>query len=113
MTARIVQQHQRQETEAFRLVRVDFAQHAAETNGLGAQFSADQPFACRCQIAFVEDQVDDGLHRCPAFGQGVVRRHLIGDARVVNLALRPHQSLRQGRFGQKEGPRDLAGRKTS
>jgi len=66
----------------------------AETNGFGAELAADQRFALGREIAFVEDQVDHRLNRGAPLGQGVVRRHLVGDMRVVDLALGAHQPLR-------------------
>jgi hypothetical protein len=54
--ARIVQQHQRQQTEVFRLLPVDFAEHPSEPDGFGAELPADQRLAGGGEIAFVEDQ---------------------------------------------------------
>ena len=109
--ARIVQQHQCQQAEIFRLGRVDVAQHMSEPDRLGAQLAAGQCIPRRCEVAFVEDQVDDRLHRGAAVAEPVLGRHLVRDARVVDFALGAHQTLRQGRLGNEKGAGDLAGGK--
>jgi len=108
-----VQQHQSEQTEALRLLHVDFAQHAGEPNGFRAELPTDQRLPRCREVAFVKDQIDHRLHRSPPLGQGVVRRHLEGDARVVDLALRSHQPLRQGGFGHEKRARDFAGRQAA
>ena len=106
-----MQQHQRQQAQPFRVLRVDRAQHATEADGFGAQLPPDQRIARGRGIAFVEDQIDDRLHRGPAFGQGIVGRHLVRNTRILDLAFGAHQPLRQGRLRNEKSARDLAGRK--
>ena len=111
--ARSVQQHQGEQADALRFMRVDVAQHAGQANGFGAQLAADQGLARGREIAFVEDQVDHRLHRRTPLRQGVIRRNLEGDARFVDLALRSDQTLSEGGFRHEKRPRDLAGRQAA
>ena len=106
-----MQQHQGQQCQPFRIFGVDRTQHASEADGFGAQLPPDQRITGCRGVALVEDQINDGLDRGPPFGQGVVRRHLVGDAGVLDLAFGAHQPLRQGRLRNEKGARDLARRK--
>ena len=60
-------------------------------------------------MAAGEDQVDDGQHGREPLGQLGARRDAIGDARVADLLLRPHQALGHGRFRYEERVRGLGG----
>ena len=108
-TAGIVEQHQRQQTLIFRMVRKQFVQHAGEPDGLGAQIQPQQLVARCGGVAFVEDQVNHGLHGREALRQLGRRRDLIGNARLLDLALGPHQPLRERRLRHEKCLRDLGG----
>src|SRR5271165_7464856 len=43
----------------------------------------------------------------------MVRRHLVGNSRILNLALGPHQPLRQGCLRDEKSARDFAGRESA
>ena len=111
LSAQVMQQHQRQQAQAFRIFGIDRTQHASEADGFGAQLPPDQRIPRGRGIALVEDQIDDRLHCGPAFGQGIVGRHLVGNARILDLAFGAHQPLRQGRLRNEKGARDLTRRK--
>ena len=64
-------------------------------------------------MALVEDEVDHGQYGLEAVWEVGIGRDPIGNARVADLALGPHQSLGHGRLGYQEGARDLRGRQPS
>src|SRR4051794_25647933 len=58
-------------------------------------------------VARVEDEVDGGEDGAQPLGQQVLRRDAEWNAGVADLALRANEPLRERRFGDDEGPRDL------
>ena len=69
----------------------------------------DQGVAGRCLVALVEHEVEDAEDRVEPLGQEVVGRDAVGDRRVADLPLRPHEPLGERDFGDEEGPGDLGG----
>ena len=78
-----------------------------EADPLGRQVVPRHGRARRCRVALVEDEVDHPQHRVEPLGQFGLRRHLVGNARVADLVLRPHDSLRQRRRRRQERACDL------
>ncbi len=105
--ARLVQQHQRQQTERFGFVGHQLSQRPGQANRLGAQAGADQLGPGGGRVALVEQQVQHGEHGPGSFRQHVVGRDAEGYAGVADLALGPHQALGHGGFGDQERPRYL------
>ena len=65
--------------------------------------------ARRGRVAFVEDEIDDVKNGVEPVRQLLARRHLIRNARVADLRLRPDDALGDGgRIGEKRA-RDLLG----
>jgi hypothetical protein len=62
-----VQEHQREQTEIFGLVRHQFAKRPRQADGFRAEFTAHQGIARGCGVSFVEYQVDDRLDRSKTF----------------------------------------------
>ena len=113
VAARVVQQHQRQQSPDLGVVGHQPRQQPAEADRLVAELVADEPVALGGGVALVEDQVHDPQHAAQAVGQLLVGRHAVGDARVGDLALRAHDPLAHGRLGDQERTGDLAGRHAS
>src|SRR5439155_1081349 len=65
------------------------------------------------RVAFVEDEVDDLEHRGEARGELVLARHLKGDARLGERALRADDALGDRRLRNEKGARDLVGREAA
>ena len=101
--ARVVQQHQRQQREYFRLVRHQAGQGPAEVDRFRGEVDA------AAAPALVEDQVDHGEDGRQPVGQLVIGRHGERDARVADLVLGPGQPLAHGLRRDEEGQRDLVG----
>ena len=106
--ARLMQQHQRQQALHFRL-RQQLEQQAAKTDGLDAQVLAGQLDTGAGEITFVEHQVDHLQHRLQTLRQLVASRHFIGDVRIADLVLRPHDALGDGAGRGEEGAGDFLG----
>ncbi len=100
--ARVVQQHQREQTEHLGLVGHQLGERGAEADRFGAERAAPV-------VALVEDQVEHSEHGGEAVGQQVRGRHAERDPRVADLALGAHQALGHRRLGYQERPRDLLG----
>ena len=99
---------EREQAADLGLVGHQLHQQAGQANRFGAQVGAHQVVVFSGGIAFVEDQVDDAEHRGQPLGQQLARRHLVGNAGLLDLALGAHQALRRRRLGFEEGARDLA-----
>ena len=69
LATRIVQQHQRQQTECFGALRQQVDQHPAQADCLAAQIAARQCIASGGAITLVEDQVNDRQQRLQPFRQ--------------------------------------------
>jgi hypothetical protein len=107
---RVVQQHQCQQSPHLGVVGHQLGQQLTEADRLVAQLPADEALALCGRVALVEDQVHHPQHAAHAVGQLLVGRHAIGDVRVGDLALGPHDPLAHGRLGDQERAGDLAGR---
>ena len=106
-TARLFEEHQRQQPDRLGLVGHQVDQQPAETDSLLGQLLADQPFTRASGVALVEDQVDDGENGREAVRQVGLFGDPVGDTGVSDLALGPHQSLGHRRLGDQERVRDL------
>ena len=82
ISARVVDEHQREQAEGFGVSREQRAEQPRQTDCLGAEFPANQRVAGRCGIALVKNQIEHGLHLLQAFGQRVQRRDLVGNMRL-------------------------------
>jgi hypothetical protein len=107
VAARMLEQHQREQARHLGLVRHQPAQHARQSDRLGAQLAPHQGLTRARGVALVEDQVQGGEHGAEPVGQLGVGRYQVGDARVPDLALRPDEPLLHGRLGGEERARDL------
>src|SRR6202030_3710273 len=68
-TAGIMQQHQRQQSEILGLFWQKLAKCATQPNGFCAKVGAYQVLARSCYAAFIEYEIDYGLHWLEAFTQ--------------------------------------------
>jgi hypothetical protein len=102
-----MQEHQRQQSQVFRLAGQKLAKRAPQPNRLRAKIATNQVFASRGRVAFIEDQVDDRLHRLQPLMQQIRRGNFIRNVRVANLLLRANQALRQRRLGRQKRPCDF------
>jgi hypothetical protein len=102
-----MQEHQRQQSQVFRLAGQKLAKRAPQPNRLRAKVATNQVFASRGRVAFIEDQVDDRLHRLQPLMQQIRRGNFIRNVRVANLLLRANQALRQRRLGRQKRPCDF------
>ncbi len=91
------------------LVGHELAQRARQADGLGGEIPAHELGAAARGVPLVEQQVQHGQDRGGAFRQQVRGWHAVRDAGIVDLALRPHESLRHRRLGHEERSRDLGG----
>ena len=74
-----------------------------------AQLVADERLARGGRVAFGEDQVEHAQHHFQAIGEQMRGWDVVGDAGILDLALGPHQPLRQRRHRDEEGRRNLRG----
>ena len=72
---RVVQQHQREQPQRFRLVGHQPRQHPTEPDRLGAQVGPHERGASRRGVPLVEEQVDHAEQRARPLRQDVVGRH--------------------------------------
>ena len=100
--ARVVEQHQRGETERLGLVRHQHGEQLPEPDRLVAELVAH-----RRAVARVEDEVERRERRRGPLRQEVVRRHAERDPRGADLPLGAHEALRHRRLGHEEGPGHL------
>ena len=105
--AGVVQQHQRQQRQYFRLIRHQASQCPAEVDRFGREVD---PAAAP---ALVEDQVDHSEDGRGPFGQLVTGRHGERDARIPDFVLGPGQPLAHGLERDEERQRDLLGRQAA
>src|SRR2546426_221465 len=82
----VVQQHQGEQSDRL---------------GLGKQVDEQSPqpdrFASETragEVALIEDEIDDVQYAGESFGEIAARRDFVGNARVADLRLRPHDALR-------------------
>ena len=109
---RFMQQHQREQAHRFGLgQQVD--EQPAEPDCFARQVDAGQRRPRRRKIAFVEDEIDDAQDAVEALRQFLRRRHFVGNARVANLCLGAHDTLRERRRTAQERLRDLFRREST
>src|SRR3989454_999642 len=104
--ARLLQEHQRQEADRLGL-RQEVHQQAAEADRFAREIGAGQRVTGGSRVAFVENQVDGAQHRVEPLRQLLRPGHLIGNARIADLVLRPHDALRERRRRREKGARYL------
>src|SRR6266516_1075594 len=107
LAPRIVEEHEGEERAELRRIGQEPAEQAGEPDRLGAQLAPDERLAEGRRVALVEHQVGDHHHRLEPLREDVPGGHLVGDARLPDLALRAHEALRHGGCGDEEGARDL------
>src|SRR6266540_682204 len=110
--AGFVQQHQREQAKRLRL-RQQLDQQPTQPDCLGRQIVPRQRGARGCRIALVEYEIDHAQHGIEPVRQLGLRRHLIGNARVADLAFRAHDALRQRWRRCEKRLRDLLRRQTA
>ena len=104
---RFVQQHQREQADGFRLGQ-ELHQQASQSNRFCREVAARERRTGRRGIPFIEDQIDDVQDGVEPRGQLLARGHLIRDAGVANLRLRPDDALSDGwRVHEKRPPNFL------
>jgi hypothetical protein len=82
------------------LVRHQLGERRAEPERLRRQIAA-------AAVALVEDQIDDGEHRSQSLRQQMVVRNAEGDARILDLPLRPREPPLHRLLGNEESAGDL------
>ena len=82
---RFVQQHQREQPERLGL-RQQLDEQPAEPDRFAGQIVPRHRRAGGRRVALVEHQIDHAQHRVEPLGQLGLRRHLVGNARVADLA---------------------------
>ena len=82
-------------------------ERAGKADRLDAEFGMNQRVARRRGVAFIEHQVERRAHRFGALRQSLGRRRFDGDARLLELAARPHQALGDGGRLRQQPGRDL------
>ena len=102
LAARVVEQHQRLEAVHLGLVRHQLGERRAEPERLRRQIDA-------AAVALVEDQVDDREHRRQPLRQQMVGGNAEGDARILDLPLRPREPPLHRLLGNEERAGDLLG----
>ena len=107
VAARVLKEHQREQPEHLGLVGHQHGKELPEANRVVAQVTAHELLVGGRRVAFVEDEVEDREHRLQPLGEQMVGRDAERNARVADLPLRPHESLRQRRLGDEERARDL------
>src|SRR3954468_21675934 len=107
-TARIVEQHQREQANRLRL-RQQIDEQAPEPDRLARQVVPRHDRPRRGGIALVEHQIDHAQHGVEPRRQFVPRRHLVRNPRIANLRLGADDALRQRRCRREERLRDLLG----
>ena len=108
----VLQEEQREQSLRLRLVGHEPDDGPGEVDRFGAQPGPHQIRAGGRGVSLVEQQVQHGEHTGGALGEQVVRRHPVGDARLPDLALRPHEPLGHRGLRHEERAGDLAGRQT-
>ena len=108
-TPRIGQQQQPEQSDDLGLVGHQLCEQPGQTNRLGAQIGPDEGRPAARGVALVVDEVEHGQHRPQPVGQVGTLGHAVGDVRVSDLALRPHDALRHRRLGHEERASDLLG----
>jgi hypothetical protein len=107
-----VQQHQRQQADGFGL-RQQGDKQSAKADRLRGEVDARERFARRRRIAFVEHEIDHAQHAVEALGQLIGIGHLVRNARVANLGLRAHDTLRKRWRSAQKSLGDLLGRQSA
>ena len=107
---RVVQRHEGEEPRRLGLVGHQVHEHAAQADRLLGEVVAAELGAAGRDVPLGEDERDHGEHHVEALGQALAGRHLHRDARVADLALRPHQPLGDRGRRQQQRPRHLGDR---
>ncbi len=103
----VVEQHECQQPGGLRLVGEQRDHGPCQPDRLGTQLAPDQGIARRRRVALVVDEVEDLEDAVEALGEQVERRHAVGDAGIVDLALGPDEPLGECRLRDEEGAGDL------
>jgi hypothetical protein len=113
LVARVVEQHQRQQPPALCIFGHQLTEQSAQTERLGAELPADEFFAAGRGVALIEDQIDDLEDAADPSRQLLVLGDGVGDMRIGDFVLGPHDALAHRRLGHKESACDLAGRQAA
>src|SRR6267142_4149435 len=105
--------HQGDEAMDFGLLRGEFGEDAAETQGFFAERGAHPVVTGGGGIAFVEDEVDDFEDGGEARGKLGLAGNLEGDASFGEAALGANDALGDGRLWDEEGAGDFVGGETA
>jgi hypothetical protein len=113
LASRVMQQHQRKQSEILGHLRHQFTQGPGKPHGLTAKLPADQAVARACCVPFVENQIQDDLYRGEPLRKRVHRRNFVWDARLLDFVLGPNQTLGQRRLRKEKCPRNLGSRQSA
>ncbi len=106
--ARAVQQHQRKQRMRFGLIsRRVLRQQARQADRLVTDFLANQLFAARSFVAFVEKQVERLQNTVQSPRQFFTGGDLEDDPRLADFLFRPRQPLGDGCVGRQKCPADF------
>ena len=109
-----MQEHEGKKSCRFRrlprcLLRHQHPQQPPETDGFGAEIRPYERSASGRRIALVEHQIDHSQHCVQPLRHILGVGHRIRNARIANLPLRAHESLRHRRWGYQKRAGDLVG----
>ena len=107
--ARVVQQHQRQQSLDLAASGHQRIEQPAEPDRFAREIGPHQILARGRGIAFGEDQIDHRQHAAQPRLQRLALRHLIGNAGEPDFLLGAQQPLRHRVFADQKRARDLRG----
>src|SRR5262245_16684948 len=108
LAPRVVEQHERQQADGLGLVRKERGQTASKAKSIGDEIAADEVLVRRCQVAFVEHEVQDIENGVEARRERLTIRNLVRDAGTGDLLLRASDSLSDRRVGDEERASDFS-----
>ena len=91
LTARVLQEHERQEAHRLGLAGTAATRRASARSLRRRAHTDERSFGGG--VSLVEDQIEHGQHAVEALREELARRDSIGDARVPDLLLRSHETL--------------------
>ena len=101
--------HEREQAKHLGLVRHEPRQQRGQPLRVAGEVSSLAGVTGRCQVALVEDQVEDAQHLTQAGRQLRAVGHPVRDRRVTDLALGTNEALRDRGLGYEERARHRGG----
>src|SRR5262249_55842077 len=105
--------HQSNQTVHLRLIRRKLSQNAAEAQRALAELRTHPVITSGRGVALIKDEIDDLEHRRQTGGKVSAARDFKRNALFGKRAFGPHDALRDRRFRDEEGTRDLFGGESS